>query len=84
MPLAFERDAALPRLHDAAANAEAAVGQGAFVVDLDGASEAAAGRARALGIVEGEERGRRFAKFRAVVGTNPRAGKAEFVCDIFR
>jgi len=55
--LAFERLPGLPRLDHAAANAETAIRQGAFVVDLDGASEAATDRACAHRVVEGEERG---------------------------
>ena len=66
--LAFDRDATLPRFHHAIADADPAIGQGAFVVDLDGAAKAATGGAGALGIVEGEERGRGFAERRAIVG----------------
>ena len=70
--LAFERHAALPRLDHAALDAEAAIGQRALVIDLDGAAKAAAGRAGALRIVEGEERGRRLAKLRCRRRDKPR------------
>ncbi len=75
--LAFDRDAALPRFHHAIADADPAIGQGAFVVDLDGAAEAATGGAGALGIVEGEKRGRGLAERRAIVGADPGGGEAE-------
>jgi hypothetical protein len=77
--LALGRDAALPRLDHAVPDAEAAVGQRAVVIDLDGAAEAAAGRARAARIVEGEERGRGFAELGAVVGADPGAGETELL-----
>ncbi len=84
--LALGGDAALPRLDHAAFDAQAPVGQRALVVDLDGAAEAAARRAGALRIVEGEERGRGLAERGAVVRADPGAGKPQDVVrqNIFR
>src|SRR6202012_46027 len=77
--LAFERDAALPGFDHTASDAETAIGQSAFVIDLDSATETAAGGTGALGIIEGEKRGRGLTEGGAVVGTDPGTGEAEFV-----